>query len=163
MTRVVRTVVIMAGLATLGLGCQRVEQRVGQRVAAATSERLAAVFARDQARDAASRVVRLARPRRVFRYVTPAEAELALRDGFRPGTHFTSHATAGRPMSTAAAAKRYGIPEGRTYRLTVQLPANTRVRLNKVVGGAPGVGEVRIEDPLPPTVIERVVTAATGQ
>jgi hypothetical protein len=155
-------IVMIVGLALMTIGCSRVESRVGKRVATAASERMAGVFVRDEARDAASRIVRLTKPRRVFRYVTPAETKIELRAGLRRGSHFTSRAVRGRPPYSATAADRYGLGPGRTRRLTATLPEGTPVRLNKAINGAAGVGEVRIERRLPPTAIDRIVSLPPG-
>ena len=136
-------------LVTLSAGCGRVSERVGRSAA----KRAASVLGRDLARDTASRTVRLGREIRVFKYMTEGDKAVAQRFGFQPRTHFTPSAKPGRPLSGVAAQKRYGLPSRPDERLTVAIPKGTPVKPNKVIGGAPGYGELRIERPLPPESI----------
>jgi hypothetical protein len=134
-------------------GCGRVSQRVGR----AAAKKAASVLGRDLARDNAARTLRLGQERRVFKYMTDADTKMAQRFGFGSRTHFTPTAKPGRPLSGLEAQKRYGLGYRPARRLTVIVPRGTPVKPNKVIGGAPGYGELRVERPLPP---ESIVTGS---
>jgi hypothetical protein len=132
-------------------GCGRISSATIERAAARAAERRSAsVMARDLARDNASRITRLPAERRVYRYATESQARAFEGKGFPPRTHFTASEGPGRPLSGAAAQERYGLPYSPDRRLSVTLPEGTALKSNKVVGGAPGYGEIRIERGLPP-------------
>lgn len=103
-----------------------------------------------------ARVATLSKPKTVFRYVSSPRARDAARRGIAKGTHFTARSVHGRPLSGRHAQLRFGLNRIPTRRLTVRLPAGTRVRTTKVHGGAPGVGEVLTGDRVPRTAIVRV-------
>jgi len=132
-------------------GCGRVSPATIKKAAARAAERRAAtVMARDLARDNASRLTRLQTERRVYKYTTDSHAREFKRKGFPPLTHFTASQGPGRPLSGRTAQERYGLSYTPSRRLGVTLPVGTSVKSNKVVGGAPGYGELRIEKRLPP-------------
>lgn len=134
-------------MAVVLTGCGRVSPSRIERAATRAAERQTArIMARDLTRDGASKATRLRANRRVFRFTTKARATAAQREGFSPGTHFTATAGAGRPLSGNAAKKRYGLPNTPDRRLSVTLPEGTLVKPNKVIGGTPGYGEIRIEN-----------------
>jgi hypothetical protein len=60
-------------------------------------------------------------------------------------------------LSASNAQARFGLLPGRTRRLTVDLPAGTRVRFNKALRGKRGVGEMTSVDALPQSAVRRVV------
>ena len=135
-------------------GCGRVSPgRIEKAAARAAERRAASILARDLARDNASRITRLQTERRVFKYTTESQARKFERKGFPPLTHFTASEGPGRPLSGKAAQKRYGLPYTPDRRLGVTLPEGASVKSNKVVGGAPGYGELRIEKRLSPAQI----------
>jgi len=135
-------------------GCGRVSPAtIEKAVARAVERRAASVMARDLARDNASRITRLQTERRVYKYTTESQAREFERKGFPPLTHFTASEGPGRPLNGRTAQKRYGLPYTPDRRLGVTLPEGTSVKSNKVVGGAPGYGELRIEKHLPPDPI----------
>ena len=135
-------------------GCGRVSPAKLEKAAARAVERRAArVLTRDLARDNASRATRLKMERRVYRYTTESQAREVQRKGFPPQTHFTASESRGRPLSGNTAQKRYGLPYTPNRRLGVTLPEGTPVKSNKVVGGAPGYGEIRVERRLSPAAI----------
>src|SRR5688572_10228642 len=86
-------------LAALTAGCGRAASQVTKSAASRTRARLAAILARDAARDRGTRTVILQTERKVFRYTTPQTAAREAREGFRAGAHFTSRARPGRPPS----------------------------------------------------------------
>jgi len=138
----------------------------GQGLAARTAARGAAMSARkaiakvlrlDRIRDARTPISRLAWPRTTFRYATPEQARAAVSRGIAERSHFTSRALRGRPLRVSAAAARYGLPAGKTTRLTVTLPAGTRVRFNKALRGGRGVGEITTADRVAPGAVRRVI------
>lgn len=138
-------------------GCGRVSPaRIERAAARAAERRTASVMARDLARDNASRLTRLQTERRVYKYTTESQAREFERKGFPPHTHFTASEGPGRPLSGRTAQERYGLPYTPDRRLGVTLPEGTSVKSNKVVGGAPGYGELRIEKQLPPDPIGSV-------
>ena len=111
----------------------------------------------DRIRDARTPISRLAGPRTTFRYAAPQQARTEASRGIAAGSHFTSRAVRGRPLKTSGAAARYGLPAGKTTRLTVTLPAGTRVRFNKALRGGRGIGEITTADRVPPSAVRRVV------
>lgn len=135
-------------------GCGRVSPgRVEKAVARAAERRAARVLARDLIRDNASRTTRLQTERRVYKYTTESQAREFERKGFPPLTHFTASEPSGRSPSGKTAQARYGLSYTPNRRLGVTLPEGMTIKSNKVVGGAPGYGEIRIERPLSPDTI----------
>jgi hypothetical protein len=108
-------------------------------------------------RDVLTRTEGLKASRTVYRYVSAEEARLIRQRGFRSATHFTASATAGRPLTAAAAAERYGLGRAPAYRVAVEVPAGTRVKFNKTLGGEPGWGELLVMPDVPPAWIKGVV------
>jgi len=144
--------VVCAGV--LLAGCGRVSPgRIEKAAARAAERRAARILTRDLARDNASRATHLKMERRVYRYTTESQAREAQRKGFPPQTHFTVSESPGCPLSGSTAKKRYGLPNTPNRRLSVTLPEGTTVKSNKVVGGAPGYGELRTERSLSPDTI----------
>jgi len=112
---------------------------------------------RDFFRDRITRAKPLPKDRTVFRYTAKGRAYNEIHKGIAPGRHMTSHATRGRPLSPAHAQRRYGLPKKPTERELVRLPAGQPVRLNKVVGGRPGVEEITSPKRVSPDAIKNVV------
>jgi len=156
--------VALVGLAQpAAAGSRKTVVRAGVRGTVRSVERsLASILRADRLRDARLPVTRLARPRTVFRYVTPRRAQAELERGIRRGTHLTVRATPGRPLTAAQAARRYGLPPGRTVRETVHLARGTRVKVGKAIGGRPGEGELLTAEPLGRRVIRRLVRLREG-
>jgi hypothetical protein len=152
------TALLLAGAAPNPAYGQGKATRAAARGAAASVRKsMANVLSRDLIRDARTPVSRLARSRMTFRYATPQRARTEASRGIAAGSHFTSRALRGRPLSTSAAAARYGLPAGKTTRLTVTLPAGTRVRFNKALRGGRGIGEITTADRVAPSGVRRVV------
>ncbi len=152
------TLLLAAGVAPHPVFGQGKATRAAAR-GAATSVRksMAKVLRLDLVRDARTPISRLARARRTFRYATPQQARTEASRGIATGSHFTSRALRGRPLGRSAAAARYGLPAGKTTRLTVTLPAGTRVRFNKALRGGRGIGEITTADRVAPSGVRRVV------
>lgn len=112
---------------------------------------------RDLVRDRAARVRPLAKDRTVFRYTSKAQARNETRKGIQPGSHMTSHTSAGRPLSPARAQRRYGLPRKPEVRATIRIPQGQPVRVNKAIGGRPGIGEFTSTKRVPRGAIEKVV------
>ncbi len=149
-----RLISMVVCVGVLLAGCGRVSPgRIEKAAARAAERRAARILTRDLARDNASRATRLKTERRVYRYTTESQAREVQRKGFPPQTHFTTSESPGRPLSGSTAQKRYGLPYTPNRRLGVTLPEGTTVRSNKVVGGAPGYGELRSERGLSPETI----------
>lgn len=148
---------LLIGAAQPAYGQAGPARAVARGAAASAKKSMAKVLRLDRIRDARTPVSRLARQRTTFRYATPNQARMEVRRGIAPGSHFTSRATRGRPLSAPAAAARYGLPAGKTTRLTVTLPAGTRVRFNKALRGGRGVGELTSADRVDPSAVRRVV------
>lgn len=143
------------------LGCGRIAERAIGTVGRSAQRRSVSVLSRDLERDTASKLAKLQASRQVFKYATESDANRMLAKGFPAGSHFTSGIRAGRPLRASQAAKRFGLGYQPRKRLSVTLPKGSRVRLNKVVGGAPGgFGEIRVERPLRPSVIKKSVHLA---
>lgn len=125
---------------------------------AVVSSAMARILARDAARDTARMVEAkaLQKSTKVWRYTSRDRAESALRRGLPPGTHFTSGVTRGRLPAATTAQKRYGLPINPEVRMTIQLPRGQQVIRNKVIGGAPGQGEIVIRDSLPAGSIRNI-------
>jgi len=104
-----------------------------------------------------ARLVPTANPREVFRFTTRDRALTELREGVAPNMHMTAHAGPGRPLSAGSAMRRFGLPQRPEFRETIIIPKGRLLRANKVVGGAPGVGEVTLPRRLPPASIRRIV------
>lgn len=117
----------------------------------------AQVLRRDLARDSAIKARPLAGSRTVFRYTSKAKASSELRRGILPGRHMTSRGGSGRPLSGAAAQRRYGLLRRPKVRETIRLPKGQPVRTAKAMGGRPGVGELTSTKRLSPTAITNVV------
>jgi hypothetical protein len=114
------------------------------------------ILRRDLMRDRATKARALAAEQRVFRYTTRDRTRQEVRRGIPPGSHMTSHAGRGRPLSPGKAQSRYGLPERPQVRETVRLPKGQPVRTNKSLGGAPGVEEITSPKQIPPKAIEKV-------
>ena len=145
-------------------GCGRVSPaRIEKAAARAAERRAAGVMARDLARDSTSRTTRLGAERRVYKYTTESKALIFERKGFSSGTHFTSSAGPGRPLSGKSAEQRFGLDYRPDRRLGITLPEGTQVKANKVVGGSPGYGEIRVEQPIPPGAIDSKSILESGR
>ncbi len=114
------------------------------------------VLRRDLARDAATRVTRLPRERLFFRYTTRSRGLAELRRGLAPSRHMSGNAGPGRPLSSAAAQRRFGLPARPETRLSVRLEKGWPVRFNRALAGTRGVGEVTSPKSIPASAITRV-------
>jgi hypothetical protein len=136
----------------------RAESRAVQRRSVHSLERNARLtLKRDAVRDSATAAKRLRREVTTFRYTTRAEAQREMRSGIRRGTHFTSHAGPGRPLSARAAQARYGLPHTPQVRMTARFPKGSAVKRNRVIGGARGVGELTTAKRADSRVIRKAV------
>jgi outer membrane protein TolC len=124
---------------------------------------LARLWQQDLKNHAKAAVTPLAKPRTVHRYTTAATARREVKAGLGPNTHMTAGASAGRPLSAGPAQQKYGLPARPQVRHTIELPAGWPVRHTKVMGGAPGVGELTSPKALPPSAIRKTVPLAGGQ
>ncbi|MEW8054177.1 MAG: hypothetical protein AB2796_02585 [Candidatus Thiodiazotropha sp.] len=122
---------------------------------------MARLFARDLKNHAATMAKPLARARTVHRYTSFVRGRGEKASGLSPNTHMTVRARPGRPMSPENAQRRYGLAYRPRVRETIVLPKGFPVRHNKVVGGAPGVGELTSPKPVPATNIRRSVSLGT--
>ena len=73
----------------------------------------------------------------------------------------TSNVPRGRGLSAESARARYGLREPPQRVLTIELPAGTPVRSNRVLGGTPGYGEITATSPVPASAVVRERTVAT--
>ncbi len=140
-----------------GLG-KAVARGATKSVSKSLNKGLAQTLRRDLLRDRKTPVRVLRHDRHVFRYTTKAQARREIRSGLRPGTHMTSRATAGRPLSSSSAQRRYGIPKRPQVRETIHLQKGVPVRSNRVVAGKPGIGETTSPKRIPAKSIEKVVS-----
>lgn len=121
------------------------------------------ILVRDLLRDRTIRPRRINRPVTLFRYTTRERAREELKKGLAPGTHMTAPGGPGRPLSSATARRRYGLPRNPQVRETIRLPAGTPVRSARVLGGKPGYGETVAVQRLHPKVIRRVISLNPGK
>lgn len=98
------------------------------------------------ARDIHGPVTKLSADRTVFRYTTRAKARSEITRGIPQRRHFTSAATAGRPLSPINAQKQYGLPQRPAVRETIRVPQGTAVQFGRVKNGKPGLGEIFTRD-----------------
>ncbi len=108
----------------------------------------------DLGRDRKTKAKPLPGDRTVFRYTTKERAKKERRDGISRGSHMTSTGGPGRPLSATKAKQRYGLRQKPEVRETVRLHRGQKVRRNRTLGGAPGVGEVTSPKRVP---VEKVV------
>lgn len=156
-------VALIVFLGLVCTSCGEVASRTAGSISRAAERRTATALERDLARDAASRAIQVETPRRVFKYASEADARDIVEHGIKPGMHFTPNTAAGRPLTAAHAAERYGLDYAPDKRLTVTLPAGTSVKPNKVIGGAAGYGELRIEQQLPSESVRTIVDLPHGE
>lgn len=153
--RITASLVFVLGvvlLAACGPASQHVERSVAKKLVTAGSAKAAqskAILNRDLRRDLATRVTRLKASRTVFRYMSGAEAKAVRARGIAAARHFTATGGRGRPLSGANAAKRYGLPVVPSHRASVRLPAGTKVKANKVIGGGRGEAELKVIGAVP--------------
>lgn len=153
MTR--RRFLLLLTAAVLNLASREAEAgKASKKLAGRAWRRL---FARDAARDAATKARPLTKPTKVWRYTSREEAENAAKRGLAKDKHMTAGVGRGRPPTAASAQRRYGLARDPQVRMTIELPARQPVRRNKVLGGAPGVGEITSPKPVPPGAIRRIV------
>jgi len=138
-------------------GCGRIGSHVVGTISRSSERRSAAIMERDLERDSLRRALKLPAPGRVFKYTTEEDAQEIHGRGFVPGMHFTSNVKPRRPLTPAHAAVRYGLAYEPATRLAVTLPAGVAVKANKVIGGAAGYGELRIDQSLPADSIEKAI------
>jgi hypothetical protein len=115
-----------------------------------------ALLRRDHARDLRTVPKSLARPRTMYRYAPAPRAKVEVRRGIPPGRHLASRRAVGRPLGARRAQKVYGLPKKPGAVETVRIPAKQPVRVNKVIGGAPGRGEVTSPNRIPAGAIRSV-------
>ena len=76
--------------------------------------------------------------------------------GIPAGSHMTSRAGPGRPLSAEGAQKKYGLPRPPERVLTVRVPKSQPVKSTRAIGGRPGVGEFSSTRTIPPAAIKEV-------
>ncbi|MCU0755791.1 MAG: hypothetical protein MUE46_11820 [Xanthomonadales bacterium] len=128
--------------------------RTGLQKATQRALQLEQAYARDRLRDAATPARPLAQPRRVQRYTSAESAAHAQRAGLPPDTHMTSSVARGRGLSAETAQQRFGLRTPPERVLTIELPAGTPIRSNRVLAGAPGQGEITSPQRIPPNAIK---------
>lgn len=112
--------------------------------------RMQTAYQRDRIRDAKTSAKPLAKDRVVQRYTSANQARVEAKMGLGRGIHTTSTIARGRPLSRENAQARYGLKTPPGVRTTWVIPAGTKVKLNKVVGGTAGVGELRVSGNVAP-------------
>lgn len=116
----------------------------------AQAMRMQAAYQQDRLRDARTLAKPLGKDRVVQRYTSEERARIEAKQGLGRGIHTTSSIARGRPLSREHAQARYGLKTPPSVRTTWIIPAGTKVKLNKVVGGTAGVGESRLSSSVPP-------------
>jgi hypothetical protein len=112
---------------------------------------------REAARDAATLVKPLSKPRYVYRYASNERAIKEANIGLGKNRHTTSGIASGRPLSAAEAQRRYGLPTKPEVRSTWYLPKETLVRMNKVMYGKPGYGEITPSKRIEPKGLKEII------
>lgn len=146
------------GIAHAGLGSleRRVESRGLGSAERVAERRMLGTLERDAARDRATAARILKRDRVVARYTTKARAETEMREGLKVGTHMNSRLSAGRPLTALHAQRRYGLPVRPEVRERIVLMKGTKVRMNKAMGGQPGIGEITVTRRAPASVVREI-------
>jgi hypothetical protein len=135
----------------------RVASRAPQSTVRAAGRTPSQALLRDRVRDAQETVRRLTQPQTVQRYTSKAQADSYLKNGVPSGTHFTSKANPGPPLTAEKATSRFGLAANPHVRVKVHLPPGTAVKSGKVLGGAAGYGENKTyRSPLPPSTVQGV-------
>ncbi len=151
-----------AGAGPIGRALERGAARSLSRSAGRSAERGAvrprsrAFFRQERVRDLRTAPRPMAQQRTVYRYVPSPTARLEAKRGIAPGKHMTSRPARGRPLGATRAQQAYGLPKKPGAVETVRIPAKQPVRLNKVLGGAPGRGEATSPKHLPPEAVRSV-------
>ncbi|MDO8700424.1 MAG: hypothetical protein Q7J56_02095 [Deltaproteobacteria bacterium] len=101
------------------------------------------IWKRDMERDLKTKPKPLSRDRTVHRYVTKEQAKIDAKKGIAPGSHLAATGGPGRPLSQTKAKHRYGLKETPKIRQDVELKKGDKVRLNRVIGGEKGRGEIK--------------------
>lgn len=114
------------------------------------------ILKRDAARDAATAAKPIKRERSVYRYTSWQEAQAAKKTGIKAGSHMTSGVRRGRPISAETARQRYGLGNKPSARIKIRIPKGHPVRMNKVIGGKPGWGEITSTKKISPKYIESI-------
>lgn len=104
---------------------------------------------RDFSRDRFMPAKKLRASRSVFRYTSTIRARAESHQGIPAGSHLTSRARPGRPLSPTTAQRRFGLPRRPAVRERVQLRRGTLVRMNKALGGERGMGEIELAQRVP--------------
>lgn len=143
--RVVTMLLVVAAASACGPSSRKVNKAVAKRIQ------------QDLVRDFFTKSKRLPAPRTVFRYMSSQEAKAARTQGIDPGRHFTATARPGRPWSSSSAVSQLGLPVAPTHRATVRLFDGTPVKANKVLGGSPGRGELKVMKQIPPNQVVKIV------
>jgi hypothetical protein len=112
---------------------------------------------REAARDAVTLVKPLSKPRYVYRYATKARAVKEANGGLPKNRHTTSVVTTGRLLSAVKAQQRYGLPTKPEVRSTWYLPKGTPVRMNKVMYGKSGYGEISTSTRIEPKGLKKMI------
>jgi hypothetical protein len=120
------------------------------------------ILRRDLLRDRVTRVRPLPKDRTVFRYTSKQRATQELRRGIGPGSHMTARGGPGRPLGSAEAKRRYGLPQEPQARETIRLSSGQGIRSNRAIGGKRGVGELTSPERLE-GAIKRVVPLRSGK
>ena len=115
------------------------------------------LFRQEAARDVATVAKPLVKPRTVYRYTSSERAVQEVKQGLAAHRHMTSVARPGRPLSSEAAQRRYGLLDKPDVRETIRLPQGFSVRHNKVLGGKAGLGEITSSQVLPSNAIRKIV------
>jgi len=118
---------------------------------------LAPVLRTDLLRDRRTLARPLRQSRTVFRYTTERQMRRELRAGIPPLRHMTSRAQPGRPPTADHAARRYGLPVKPDVRETIRLRQGHAVRVNRVLAGERGRGEITSPQRVPSSSIRTTV------
>lgn len=128
--------------------------RASKALAAMRANKTPASIARaDYWRDRATPEQSLNKERIVRRYTSAEAARQETVSGIPANTHMTSTLGRGRPLSAEAAKARYGLEKRPERVLTIRVPQGTSVKLNRVLAGSSGYGELTAAKKLPPSDI----------
>ena len=127
-----------------------------------SAKKIAENYKRDKARDAKLAFKPNKETEYRERYTSKGQAEKEAKKGLSPKTHLGDKVIPGRLPTQEKAAKQYGIDKKNAKVRTVwRVDKGTPVKSAKVIGGAPGKGELTVGKRIPPENRRSMTTTQT--